>query len=179
MATPENPRRPPGGRLDLIRVESARQLRSDGRLCGGFGRSADIRVSDRRFFPPSPVPWGSCMQKRSRHRFRYLDGSPHIRGSVMRTPKHDMALSDAAMRHMDSQRQPAEIPERMFTKQICQRRASSHARKNTPLANGHLGLLLVPSASSPAQPCQAPPEHARQPALSAHRHPSAAPAWTE
>ena len=61
--------------------------------------------------------------------------------------KHGMALSDAAMRHMDNQSQPAEIPERTLTKQICERRASSHARKkNTPLANGqisvcHLSLL--------------------------------------
>ncbi|MBL9004550.1 MAG: hypothetical protein JNJ46_09900 [Myxococcales bacterium] len=41
----------------------------------------------------------------------------------MRTPKHDMALSDAAMRHMDNQSQPAEIPERTLTKQSCERRA--------------------------------------------------------
>lgn len=58
-----------------------------------------------------------------------------------------MPLTDAAMRHMGSQIQPAEIPERTLTKQICERRASSHARKkNTPLANGqisvcHLSLL--------------------------------------
>ena len=177
MATPENPRRPPGGRLDLIRVESARQLRSDGRLCGGFGRSADIRVSDRRFFPPSPVPWGSCMQKRSRHRFRYLDGSPHIRRIVaMRTPKHGMSLSDAAMRPMGSQIPPAEIAERTRTMQIYERLAmhpgsSAHTACQQP----SLGLPLVSGTGSPSRPCRDRPEPARQAALSAHWHPGGGP----
>ncbi|WP_158257472.1 hypothetical protein [Haliangium sp. UPWRP_2] len=41
----------------------------------------------------------------------------------MRTSKHGMALSDAAMRHMGSQIPPAEIAERTRTMQIYERPA--------------------------------------------------------
>ena len=58
-------------------------------------------------------------------------------GGPTGTPKHGMALSDAAMHHMGSQTPPAEIAERTHSMQSASGRACIPILQHTLLANGH------------------------------------------
>ena len=58
-------------------------------------------------------------------------------GGATGTPKHGMALSDAAMHHMGSQTPPAEIAERTHSMQSASGRACIPVLQHTLLANGH------------------------------------------